>query len=216
MRGQDPLIVVGAGGHAMSVADAALSSGWTLAGFYSPEDSGPASALGPVFSTLEMDVVVSHAFILGIGTNYAREIAFTRITDRFPSATFVTVVHKTAWVSAHALVHPGATILAHAAVGPGSIVGRGAILNTGASLDHESSLGNYASLGPGARTGGRVVVGDRTMIGMQASILQGISVGDDVVIGAHSLVNRDVIGNTVTWGVPGRTIRTRSRSDPYF
>ena len=210
------LIIVGAGGHALSVADAALSAAWTIVGFYSPGGTGPASTLGPVLSTLDAVDLSDTAFALGIGTNHSRETVAQDISKRFAQTEIVSVIHATAWVSSHATVHPGAVILAHTSVGPGSTVGRGALLNTGASLDHESSLGDYASLGPGARTGGNVSVGERTMSGIQAGILHGITVGSDCVVGAHSLVNGDLDSNIVAWGTPATTVRTRLRDDPYY
>ena len=210
------LIIVGAGGHALSVGDAALSAGWTVVGFYSPDGTGPASILGPVLSSLDSLELSNTAFALGIGTNHVRETVARDISRRFAQTEIVSVVHATAWVSPHATVHPGAVILAHTSVGPGSTVGRGALLNTGASLDHESSLSDYASLGPGALTGGNVSVGERTMIGIQAGILQGVTVGSDCVVGAHSLVNSDLDSNIVAWGTPATTVRTRLKDDPYY
>ena len=210
------LIIVGAGGHALSVADAALSAGWTVVGFYSPDGAGPASILGPVLSSLDALDLSETAFALGIGTNHLRQTVAEDIGKRFPQTEIVSVVHATAWMSPHATVQSGAVILAHTSVGPGSTVGRGALLNTGASLDHESSLGDYASLGPGARTGGNVSVGERTMIGIQAGILHGVTVGSDCVVGAHSLVNRNLDSNIVAWGTPATTVRTRLKDDPYY
>ena len=210
------LIIVGAGGHALSVGDAALSAGWTLVGFYSPDGTGPASALGPVLSSLDPLDLSGTTFALGIGTNHSRETVAEDISKKFPQTEIVSVVHATAWVSPYATVHPGAAILAHTSVGPGSTVGRGALLNTGASLDHESSLGDYASLGPGARTGGNVSVGERTMIGIQAGIVHGVTVGSDCVVGGHSLVNSDLDSNIVAWGTPATTVRTRLKDDPYY
>ena len=210
------LIIVGSGGHALSVADAALSAGWTVVGFFSPEGTGPASILGPVLSSLDSLELSNTAFALGIGTNHVRETVARDISRRFAHTEIVSVVHATAWVAPHATVHPGAVILAHTSVGPGSTVGRGALLNTGASLDHESSLSDYASLGPGALTGGNVSVGERTMIGIQAGILQGVTVGSDCVVGAHSLVNSDLDSNIVAWGTPATTVRTRLKEDPYY
>lgn len=210
------LIIVGAGGHALSVADAALSAGSTVVGFYSPDGTGPASALGPVLSSLDPLDLSDTAFALGIGTNHSRESSAQDISKRFARTEIVSVIHATAWVSPHATVHPGAVILAHTSVGPGSTVGRGALLNTGASLDHESSLCDYASLGPGARTGGNVSVGERTMIGIQAGIVHGVTVGSDCVVGANSLVNSDLDSNVVAWGTPARTVRTRLKDDPYY
>lgn len=216
MPSSSNLIIAGAGGHALSVADAALSAGWKIVGFYSPDGTGPASTLGPVLSSLDSLDLSDTAFALGIGTNHVRETVAEDISKRFPSTEIVSVIHAAAWVSPHASIHPGAVILAHTSVGPGSTVGCGALINTGSSLDHDSSLGNYASLGPGARTGGTVSVGERTMVGMQATILQGINVGHDVVVGAQSLVNSDVESDSVVWGVPARVINTRLKDDPYY
>jgi sugar O-acyltransferase (sialic acid O-acetyltransferase NeuD family) len=216
MPGKSQLVIIGAGGHALSVADAALSSGWASISFYSQDGAGPAESVGPVLSTLESLDLATTACALGIGTNHEREDAWEEVRTDFPTAQLTSVIHPTAWVSPHSTVHNGAVILAHASVGPGSIIERGALLNTGASLDHDSSLGSFSSLGPGARTGGNVRIGERSMIGMQAGILHGISVGSDTVIGAHSLVNQDVENNTVAWGSPARGIRSRAREDAYY
>lgn len=210
------LIIVGAGGHGLSVGDAALSAGWAVVGFYSPDGAGPASILGPVMSSLDALDLSETAVALGVGTNHLRQTVTEDISKRFAQAEIVSVVRATAWVSSQATVHAGAGILAHTSVGPGSTVGRGTPLSTGASLDHESSLGDYASLGPGARTGGHVHIGERTMVGMQAGILQGVTVGSDSVIGAHSLVNQDVESNAVAWGSPARVIRSRAQEDAYY
>lgn len=210
------LVVVGAGGHAISVADAILSLQWTLEGFYSPDGAGPAESLGSVFPSLESLDFDNITFVPGIGANYARETALESLLSAHPGARLASVVHSTAWVSPHATIEPGAVVLSHAHVGPQSVLRRGALLNTGASLDHESSIGDFGSLGPGARTGGNVEIGPRTMVGMQAGILQGIAVGADTVIGAHSLVNRDIGDNLVAWGTPAKVVRNRSREDPYY
>lgn len=210
------LIILGIGGHALSVADAVLSAGWKLGGFYSPEGSDRSSALGSVFTTLDSVEFADTAFALGIGTNYSREDVATDLIKKFPQVEIVSVIHASASVSSFATVKPGAVILAHAVVGPGSTVGRGALLNTGASLDHESTLEDFSSLGPGAYTAGNVSVGKRTMVGMKAGIVQGIRIGQDSVVGAHSLVKSNLGDNVMAWGIPARVQRIRSREQPYY
>jgi acetyltransferase-like isoleucine patch superfamily enzyme len=49
-----------------------------------------------------------------------------------------------------------------------------------------------------------VVIGSRVYIGPQTVIQKGVTIGDDVVIGAMSLVNRDVPSGARVWGVPAR------------
>jgi len=56
---------------------------------------------------------------------------------------------------------------------------------------------------------GKVRIGRNVMIGANCTILPGITVGDNSVIGAHSLVNRDVPPNSLWGGVPVRPIRRR-------
>lgn len=54
-----------------------------------------------------------------------------------------------------------------------------------------------------------VVIGNDVWIGTRAVILHGVSVGDGSVIGAGSVVTKDVPPNTVVGGNPARVIRER-------
>ena len=51
-----------------------------------------------------------------------------------------------------------------------------------------------------------VTIGNCTYIGAQSAILKGVTVGDHAVIGAHSLVNRDVPAYSIAVGSPVRVI----------
>ncbi len=52
-----------------------------------------------------------------------------------------------------------------------------------------------------------VRIGDHVWIGSNATILKGVSIGDDAVIGASSVVTRDVPDGSVVAGNPARTIQ---------
>jgi acetyltransferase-like isoleucine patch superfamily enzyme len=54
---------------------------------------------------------------------------------------------------------------------------------------------------------GEVVIGKNVMIGANSTILPGITIGDNAVVSACSLVNKDVAPNTVVGGVPIRELR---------
>ena len=90
------LHIVGAGGHALSVVDAALSAGWAVVGFYSPVAAGPASALGPALSSLDTVDPSETGFALGIGTDHARETAAQDVRKKFPETEIVSVIHASA------------------------------------------------------------------------------------------------------------------------
>lgn len=65
------------------------------------------------------------------------------------------------------------------------------------------------TLTPGAAP---VKIGARVWCGVNVTILAGVVIGDDVVIGAGSLVNKDIPGNSVAAGVPARVLRPLDRS----
>jgi acetyltransferase-like isoleucine patch superfamily enzyme len=54
-----------------------------------------------------------------------------------------------------------------------------------------------------------VIVGSNVWIGYGAQILRGVTVGDNAIIGASSVVTRDIPANAVAAGTPARVVRTR-------
>jgi maltose O-acetyltransferase len=68
-------------------------------------------------------------------------------------------------------------------------------------------------LEPGPRRDGweaaePITIGDNVWIGGGASIMPGVSIGDDSVIGAGSVVTRDVPPRSLAVGSPAKLLRT--------
>ena len=209
-------MVIGSSGHAKSVLEAADSAGFVVDGTISTENSDGDIGFASLISALHDVDIVTTALALGHGVNHVRFRAFEEVLSVFPQAQFPPIVHSSAWVSPTASLGRGAVVLAQASVGSGSTLGVGALINTGASLDHDSTLGDFASLGPGARTGGNALIGPRTMLGLQAGILQGRTIGEDTVVGAHSLVVEDIPPLSVAMGTPCRVTRSREWGENYY
>lgn len=51
------------------------------------------------------------------------------------------------------------------------------------------------------------VIGDYTTIGAAANILPGVSIGENVIVGAGALVTKNVMPNKVVMGIPARVVR---------
>lgn len=58
-----------------------------------------------------------------------------------------------------------------------------------------------------------ITVGNRVWIGANVSVLPGVTIGDDTVIGAGSVVNKDIPGGVVAAGNPCRVIRKITEAD---
>lgn len=206
--------MLGTGGHAAPVAEAAISMGFAPPRFIEVGFAADLSfthireQLGPV-------ELQQACFALGVGNNYLRQKIYEYVTHHFPQAIFPVVVHKTAWVSPTAAISAGCVVLSHASVCAGAQIETGGLINTGASLDHDSVMEAFCSLGPGARTAGHVRIGQRTMIGLQSAVLPGTSIGNDSAIGAHSLVSKDFPALSVGVGIPCRVTRSRTRDEKH-
>jgi acetyltransferase-like isoleucine patch superfamily enzyme len=99
--------------------------------------------------------------------------------------------------------------LAGAILGTRAVLGRGVILNHACSVDHDGHVGDYANICPGARFGGAVRAGAEVFVGMNATVLQGLRLGDKAVIGAGAVVTRDVPGGVTVVGVPAHAMERR-------
>ncbi len=57
------------------------------------------------------------------------------------------------------------------------------------------------------REGGRVVIKRGARIGINVTILPGVKIGENAVVGAGSVVNKDIPDNCIAAGVPARPIK---------
>jgi maltose O-acetyltransferase len=56
----------------------------------------------------------------------------------------------------------------------------------------------------------KVTIGCRTFVGARTIILAGVNIGDDVIIGAGSVVTHDIPNNSIAVGNPARVIKSTS------
>lgn len=59
-----------------------------------------------------------------------------------------------------------------------------------------------------------IVLGKNVWVGSNATILQGVTIGDNAIVGAGSVVTKDVEAGTVVGGVPARLIKPITNARP--
>jgi len=62
---------------------------------------------------------------------------------------------------------------------------------------------------------GKVRIGKNVTVGANCTILPGVSIGDNSIIAAHSLVNSDIPPNVIAGGVPARVLRVLSEKSQF-
>jgi len=73
---------------------------------------------------------------------------------------------------------------------------------------HDGGVGLFRKEYPGINIFGRITIGNHVFIGSHTIILPGVSIGDNVVIGAGSVVSRDIPSNSVAVGVPAKVLKS--------
>lgn len=71
-----------------------------------------------------------------------------------------------------------------------------------ATLNHGMAPADRASMSPAP-----IHLGKNVWVGSNSTILQGVTVGDNAIIAAGSVVTKDVAANTIVGGVPAKYIR---------
>ena len=155
-------------------------------------------------------------FFVAIGDNNNRQRLYNLFINENPLANPVNLIHPNSVISNKVHLGRGIAAMALSVINISSRIGNGVILNTSCSIDHDSYIDDFASVAPGVNLGGNVKIGERSAIGIGATIKHGICIGKDTVVGASSLVLKDIGDNKVAYGSPASVKRLRQRGDSYL
>jgi len=84
-------------------------------------------------------------------------------------------------------------------IGDGALIGHNVVMATvNHGLSRKKRHGNFVA---------PIIIGKNVWIGSNATIIQGVTIGDDAVIAAGAVVTADVACGTVVGGVPAKFIK---------
>ncbi len=196
------VIIIGAGGHAKVIADIIYKSGDNLIGFLDDNlaNKGKEIYLGKkvLGTTKDIENYNKNYFIIGIGNNSIRK----KINNE-NNLKLYTAIHPSAIIAQDVKIGTGSVIMAGVVINPGTVIGKNCIINTCSSLDHDNLLEDYVHISPGAHLAGTVSVKEGTWICTGATIINNITIAQNNIIGAGSVVIKDINEENGTYvGVP--------------
>lgn len=193
-----PIAIYGAGGFGRETACLLreineISPTWDFVGFFDDGVSaGTHTRYGKVLGGIE--ALNAHngelSVVFAIAAPRAVETIFGKISN--PNVAFPNIVAPTVCVrdSDSLRTGKGNLISHHSMISCDVELGDFNLFNTQVCLGHDSHVGNFNMFNPSVRISGNVLIGNRNFFGVASVVLQCASVGDDVVLGANSVLFR--------------------------
>jgi sugar O-acyltransferase (sialic acid O-acetyltransferase NeuD family) len=149
----------------------------------------------------------SFDFSIGIGNPHLRKKIFEKFSSiggKFEStiSPFAQIGHFDNFIG------EGCNVMTGTVITNSIKLGKGCLINLNCTIGHDSVLGDFVELSPGTHVSGNCEIGELTQIGTNVTILPKIKVGKNAIIGAGSVITKDIPDNVLVVGVPGKIIKT--------
>lgn len=110
-------------------------------------------------------------------------------------------IDQTVSIGKDVIVYPGVILDKNV------VVEDNVLINLGATISHNTRIGNGSFVGVRVSVSGFCSIGCRNFLGTNSTLIDNITLTDDVSLGASTLVNKDIKEAGLYVGVPYRRIR---------
>ncbi len=129
----------------------------------------------------------------------------------------ISIISKSARIADDVVLGDGLQILENVVIHPGSKIGDYCIFLSNSLIDHDCIIGKCVELAGGVNLAGRIHIGDYSWLGIGSTVFADQNsedprvIGSNCIIGASSLVNKNIPNNYVAYGVPAKKIRKNEK-----
>lgn len=149
-------------------------------------------------------------FIAYVGMQNEQEV-YNKITNlNIPSNRFATLIHPTVIIpKGFCKIGNGVLMAPLVQLSPDTTISDNCILLANSFIGHDTFLDRFAHTATNSVVGANVHVGKGVHIGSNATLREKIKIGDYSLVGAGSLVLKNVEENTIVVGNPAKVLRSK-------
>lgn len=203
-----PIILIGGGGHCKSVIEVIESTQqYQIKGIIDKAELVGSKVLGYeiIGSDADIEPLVKQAYhfhitVGQINSSKTRVSIFNNLKNM--QASMPVIIAATATVSKHATLQQGTIVMHHALVNAAASIGENCIVNTGCVIEHDVTVGSNCHISTNCVVNGNCFVQDDCFIGSNATIIQGITIAQQNIIAAGSVVTSNTQSHALYAGVP--------------
>ncbi|WP_443936889.1 acetyltransferase [Pedobacter sp. MW01-1-1] len=209
---KNKLILIGGGGHCQVCIDIVEQTGqFEIAGILDIDELVGTTVLNYEIIGTDQDILkyvnLGYSFLITIGqikSSLLRKKLFVQL--KASGAKIATVTSPLAYVSKHSSLGEGTIVMHHAIVNAGVTVGHNCILNSKCDIEHDAIIGNHTHVSTGAIVNGNCSIGNGVFIGSNATIANQITISDEVIVGAGSVIIKNILTKDIQVGNPAKSL----------
>ncbi len=142
--------------------------------------------------------------IVAYGNNRKKKDIVSRLEDQ--GYRFLSAISPAAYIAYGVTIGVGCIVNPHVAILPNATIGDHVIIHSGAVIEHDCVVRPYANIAPGVSFGGRVYVGEGAYVYTGSVVIPDVRIGEWAIVGAGTVVLKNVPDNTTVVGVPARIV----------
>lgn len=173
----EEIIIIGAGGHARVVIDAALTNkNLKILGFLDDGDIDNILGIKKLGNISEIQKFKNFKFHIALGNNEVRE----KLGEKIGEEKLVTIVHPKAYLSQDIILGNGCYIGANVVINSKTILENLVIVNTGSIIEHDCILRKSSHISYGALIGSSTKIKEKVYVEMGKIIKRGEIIKGDM------------------------------------
>lgn len=210
MENKKEVYIIGASGFGREVAWLIEElDEWKVKGFIDDNEAIIGTKINniPVLGTV--DFLLDHKdkinAVIAIGNPSVR----SKIVDKLKNNSnidYPNIIAKDVGISDTCKIGIGNIICTHTVLTVNITLGNFNHINLDCTVGHDVILNNFVTVYPSVNVSGNVTIGNCSELGTGTQIIQGKKITDNVIIGAGSVVIKDIMKNGTYVGSPARKI----------
>lgn len=121
-------------------------------------------------------------------------------------SSIFTYISDRAFIGQYVNIGKGSIICSGVKITTNCQIGNSVIMNIDCRIGHDSTIGDFCSFMSAADLGGGSKIGERVFIGTKGTIIPRLTICDDVIIGAGSVVIKKIVKPGTYFGNPAKNI----------
>ena len=145
--------------------------------------------------------------VVAIGNPIVKKKIINNINNRY--VDYPTIIHPTVLIGdpSYVKIGKGCIICANNIITTNIKIGDFVILNLACTVGHDTTIGDYAAFMPTCNISGEVIINECVYCGTGVKIINQIEIGKNSIIGAGSVVVKDIPDGVVAYGNPCKVIK---------